>query len=173
MTAVGPLLGERLTACPIGELVDMYVAQRKASGAISHVVAINLRSDLRRFVADVGPVRRGGAVSVRDAARWAREREGQQQSQGRWQRTAVAFLDWIHADGHPQHREPSALQVVLTPPIHPSGSEQLPLRTIGDLADHYLQERVARRDLGISTARNHRSTLMLFATIVGDREPQA
>lgn len=161
--------GERLTAWPIAELIDGYVTQRGASGEISRVALRTVRSDIRRFVADVGPARRGGAVTVREAAQWARHRGGQEGSQRRRQSTAVAFLDWIHADGHPRRREPSALQVVLA---HRDGNEAGPEgKTVATLIDRYLRERVSRRDLAICTARNHRSALLLFAAGIGDRDP--
>ncbi len=165
--------GERLAACPISDLIDLYVAQRTASGEISPLALAAARSDLRRFVAHVGGARRGGAVSVREAAQWARQRGGQEQTQRRRQRTAVAFLDWIHADGHPRRREPSTLEVMLVPPHGHNDENPSELKTVADLVDHYLRERIARRDIAISTARNHRSALLLFAAALGDRDPSA
>ncbi len=163
--------GERLAACPISDLIDLYVVQRTSSGEISPLALAAARSDLRRFVAYVGGVRRGGAVSVREAAQWARQRGGQEQTQRRRQRTAVAFLDWIHADGQPRRREPSTLEVMLVPPHGHNDENPSELKTVPDLVDHYLRERVARRDMAISTARNHRSALLLFAAALGDRDP--
>jgi site-specific recombinase XerC len=160
---------ERLTAWPIGELVEPYLARREASGEINRASVSTLRSDLRHFVASVGAARRGGAVSVREAAQWARKR-GCQETQRRRARTAVAFLDWVHADGRPRRREPSTMQVVLSPTTGKQDAQTGPV-TVADLVDRYLRERVARRDLGIDTARNHRSALLLFAAGIGDRDP--
>jgi integrase/recombinase XerC len=170
VTASSRPIGERLTAWPIAELIEPYVSHRSASGQISSQVARTLRSELRRFVDDVGPNRRGGAVSVREATAWARESDGQRESQGRRLRTAIAFLDWVHADGQLPLREPSALQVVLVSPV---AEEATSATTVAGLIDAYLRQRVRRRDLSIFTARNHRSALRLFAAVMGDRDPSS